>query len=361
MRYLFELSIALKYLIPRKKQLSVSLISLLSVGVISLVVWLVLVFLSVTEGIERGWLNKLTSLNAPLRLTPTEHYYSSYYYQIDAVSEKSQYASKSIGEKALAAKADPYDAVEDGELPVHFPQADLGDKGALKDPVKGLYQVLSALKKSRSDLVFQDFELSGALMRLQMLRPGVGIQGDSQNYLTQVSYLASVPDKSPQFSTLVLPPSAKDLNHLFYLAAHTTEMSRQDTPALTMKTSKEVAHQRIRSLLDQSTIKELTSRYTFWQLPPTLLPDNKHFVGEAQYRNGKLHRIDLPLMETGLKAAKNRITVWKEGGQLIMEDGQGKKERLSLHTPLLVDSKIRLDVTGSTLADTLLFQVQSKL
>ena len=89
---MFEFSVALKYLIPRKKQLSVSLIALLSVLVISLVVWLVLVFLSVTEGIERGWLQKLTTLNAPLRITPTQRYYSSYYYQIDSVSADSHYA-----------------------------------------------------------------------------------------------------------------------------------------------------------------------------------------------------------------------------------------------------------------------------
>jgi len=52
---LFELSIARKYLLPRKRQISLSLISIMSVGVISLVVWLVLVFLSVIAGIEKGW------------------------------------------------------------------------------------------------------------------------------------------------------------------------------------------------------------------------------------------------------------------------------------------------------------------
>src|ERR1700742_1658290 len=96
---MLELSIALKYLIPRKKQLSVSLIALLSIAVISLVVWLVLDFLSITEGIERGWLQKLTTLNAPLRITPTPHYFSSYYYQIDALSLNAHYSFKNIAEK----------------------------------------------------------------------------------------------------------------------------------------------------------------------------------------------------------------------------------------------------------------------
>ena len=62
----------------------------MSVLVISLVVWLVLVFLSVTAGIERNWLQKLTALHAPIRLSPTEEYYGSYFYQIDAVSAASR-------------------------------------------------------------------------------------------------------------------------------------------------------------------------------------------------------------------------------------------------------------------------------
>ncbi|HAB98569.1 MAG TPA: hypothetical protein DCE71_01950 [Parachlamydiales bacterium] len=69
---MFEWQIALKYLIPKRKSLSTALISMMSVFVISLVVWLVLVFLSVTKGIEQNWLNKLTSLYAPLRISPTD-------------------------------------------------------------------------------------------------------------------------------------------------------------------------------------------------------------------------------------------------------------------------------------------------
>ena len=104
---MFELTIAFRYLIPRKKSLSTALVSLLSVIVISLVVWLVLVFLSITTGIERNWLQKLTSLHAPLRLTPTDYYYNSYYYHADGVSAASDYTLKTIGEKADAPQSDP--------------------------------------------------------------------------------------------------------------------------------------------------------------------------------------------------------------------------------------------------------------
>ncbi|MCP5507549.1 MAG: ABC transporter permease, partial [Chlamydiales bacterium] len=86
---MFELSVALKYLTPRWKQLSVSIISLISILVISLVVWLIVVFFSVAYGLEKGWTHKLIAMTAPVRITPTEDYYHSYYYQIDSISANS--------------------------------------------------------------------------------------------------------------------------------------------------------------------------------------------------------------------------------------------------------------------------------
>ncbi len=191
---MFELSVAKKYLIPRKKQLSVSLIAVMSVTVISLVVWLILVFLSVTDGIERNWLQKLTALNAPLRITPTEKYYTSYYYQIDALSLASEYAHKTIGEKLHAPLTDPYSPEEDAELPLYWPPSDH------KDPVKEIFRILADLKHKQSDLAFQDYELSGALMRLEFIRPPL----NEPSFLTQISYLASFSDQSPYLRSLLL-------------------------------------------------------------------------------------------------------------------------------------------------------------
>ena len=202
---MFELSVAFKYLVPKRRQLSVALISLMSVGVISLVVWLVLVFLSVTEGIERSWLEKLTTLNAPLRITPTVAYYSSYYHQIDGISSTSGYSVKSIGEKNEAPISDPYSAKEDSEIPLDWAPADRLADGSLKDPVKTAFQVLERLKQKMPGLAFQDYEISGAMLRLQL---------KSQNVITQASYLASFADKNPKFSTLLSDPTPKNLNHL---------------------------------------------------------------------------------------------------------------------------------------------------
>lgn len=295
---MFEFSIALKYLIPRRKQLSVSLIALMSVGVISVVVWLVLVFLSVTQGIEQNWLDKLTKLNAPLRITPTENYYASYYYQIDTLSAASHFRPQSIAEKALKAKSDPFVAEEDGELPLHFPAPDLTSDGTLIDPVQKAYQILSEMQDKYPGFVFQDYEVGGALMRLQMLRPQshapTSQGGGSQSFLTQASYIASFPDKSPYAASLVLPPRAKDLNHLFFLSSHKVENVREDAATSISSLSEEKAALLWKTLASCSQIKALKNPSGFWRMPPALLPKGA-LQAMAYFKDGRLTHLILPL------------------------------------------------------------------
>lgn len=213
---MFEFSFIKKYLAPQRKQLSVSLIALLSVAVITLVVWLVVVFLSVTEGLEKGWIHKLTALNAPLRLQPTQEYFSSYYYNVDKYSAASRYLSKTIGQKAQNLLSNPYDPDFDEELPFSMAKPDLDVAGHLKDPVKGAIEVLEGLQTKVKGLTFQDVELSGALLRLELLRQDPGSL-EMQSQLTNVSYLASFPDKNPYLSELILPPRQEDLVNLNFL------------------------------------------------------------------------------------------------------------------------------------------------
>jgi lipoprotein-releasing system permease protein len=355
MRSLFELSVALKYLIPRKKQLSVSLIALLSVVVISLVVWLVLVFLSVTEGIERGWLQRLTALNAPLRITPTADYYASYYYKADAISARSEYGSKNIAEKKEAHLSDPYDPSEDGELPFQFPHPDLASDGSLKDPVKGLFTLLSHLKTQHPDLVFQDFELSGALMRLQLLRPGNGGE-NAQGYLTQASYIASIPDQCPSLSSLLLPPRAEDLNHLLYLSSYRTDLSRQDSPSLTLRADQASVQGRIEEILSHVNIHELKPQGWLWQMPVALLPEKKVFQARAVFRGENLSRIEIPTQTKG-----ENVRMWKEGSGLVLEDASGRKTAVSLQTPLLVEGSLPLSVEERSTHRPLFFKVRANL
>ena len=201
---MFEFSIALKYLIPKKKSLSTALISVMSVFVISLVIWLVLVFLSVTAGIEKNWLQKLTSLHAPIRISPTGAYYQSYFYQIDTFTAASGYTHKTIGEKKDAFFSDPYSSSIDAEIPSYIPLPDRKSDGNLKDPVKEIYALLSELQKEIPHLKFQDYEISGALMRLSLQQ--------SNAYLSQMTYLLSIPDENPNFPSLLVPVDGEPMH-----------------------------------------------------------------------------------------------------------------------------------------------------
>lgn len=172
----------------------------MSVLVISSVVWLVLVFLSVTAGIEANWLKKLTSLHAPLRITPSDHYYSSYFYQIDTLSAASGYSPKTLGEKLESAKSDPYAENIDAEIPLYWPKPDHLASGELRDPVKIASQVLS-----EEGLLFQDYEIGGALLRLTVIRESDHVP----TTLSQMAYLISLTEKNPNLSSLILSPHAE--------------------------------------------------------------------------------------------------------------------------------------------------------
>ncbi|MDR2539044.1 MAG: FtsX-like permease family protein [Chlamydiales bacterium] len=237
---MFELKVAFKYLIPRKKHLSSALISLLSIFVLSLVVWLIVVFLSITDGIENNWKTKLTAVHSAIKITPTDAYFSSYYYQVDALSHESQYRHKTIKEKASSLKTDPYDENYDKELPLHI-QADK----KTKDLVKELYAILERLENTHK-ITYQDFELSGAMLRLQMIRKKPKEQA-TQSYLTQASYLSSFPEKNPFLGTLIAPLRTDELSRLF-------------------------SQSQINDILHAVTIKSLKSKHD-WEIPINMIPE----------------------------------------------------------------------------------------
>ncbi len=293
---MFELSIALKYLIPRKRHLSVTLIAMMSVGVISLVVWLLLVFLSVTEGIEKTWLKKLTDLNAPIRITPTPEYFSSYYYKVDSISHSSNFSVKTIEEKSLSPLSDPYDPEEDQEIPYYWPAPDLDEHGHLIDPVKELDLLLSQLKKEKKTLVFQDYEMSGATLKLQLLRnksnslftPGQ----ESLNFLTQVSYLSTPPEHPNILSSLLISPTAKDINHLFFLAGYRMENTLSNgEPEL--KLAQESFQTKISDLLSSVSIQTIQTVPPEFRFQIKNLSDGL-FTVYGVFKNDTLIKILLP-------------------------------------------------------------------
>lgn len=205
---MFELSVALKYLTPRWRQLSVSIISLISILVISLVVWLIVVFFSVTQGLEKSWIQKLIALTAPVRIIPTEEYYNSYYYHVDSISANSDYNLKTIGEKLKVQQSDPYDPASDEEIPAQWPQPVRNADGTIKDLSKTAFEIASGLKNVPG-LVVQDYELTVANIRLHIVRDLPN--GDqSETYLTQAAYLGPFdPTNLPLLHT-ILPNTELD-------------------------------------------------------------------------------------------------------------------------------------------------------
>lgn len=256
---MFEFKIAFKYLLFKKSRFSSSLISLLSILIISIAVWLVLVFLSVTNGIEKNWIKKLTTLNAPVRIAPTEKYYSSYYYLIDSHSSKSNYTAKNIKEKIDSELSDPYDSEIDMELPYSFPKP-IYERGVFLDPIKKLNEVLEN-QKSNLDISFQDYEISASLMRLTLNRGKKDLftefKDEKINFLTQMSYLLSLTENNPNLKSLILPPSNEDLNHLVYQMDKSFDSLQKDIPLYPEMIEKEVFKKRVCDLFKNIAIEKI--------------------------------------------------------------------------------------------------------
>lgn len=138
---MFEVRTALTYLLPRKGQMSVSVVGLIAVLVVAAITWLVLVFFSTTEGFESRWTQKIVGILGPLRVVPTPEYFESPYHRLDLYSGRSGFLgrrfSKSGAEVALS-----YNSLEDPPLP-----ADLQEwyslHGQEKEPVSSLIDRLT--------------------------------------------------------------------------------------------------------------------------------------------------------------------------------------------------------------------------
>ena len=109
---MYEVRTALSYLIPRRGQLSISVVGLIAVFVILAITWLILVFFSTTEGFEFRWSQKIIGAVGPLRIAPTPAYFESPLYHIDMYSSAHSFAPQRLSKECLA-----YDPKTDPPLP----------------------------------------------------------------------------------------------------------------------------------------------------------------------------------------------------------------------------------------------------
>lgn len=300
---MYEVSVACKYLLPRRRQLSVSIISLISTLVISLVVWLIVVFFSVTDGLERSWIDKLTALTAPIRVTPTKDYYHSYYYLIDSLSQGSNFSSKTILEKLEAPLTDPYDPELDEEIPLAWPKPDLNADGALKDPVKSVYGILNGMDGIKP----HEFEVAGTQLHLRFIRSH-GTQNESE--WTFPAFISNLEPDHERFTKTMSPISAEDLqNDLLLLGI--VNHPQAETLSLAPQG---LLRERLGDFFKVVTLTNLKIGPSGWLLPRHLeLPDTSWEI-EAVYKNERLFRILIPAKISDLALSKKR---WEERGYLV--------------------------------------------
>jgi lipoprotein-releasing system permease protein len=265
----FELSILWKYLIPKKGRMSMTLITLMSVTVISLVVWLIVFFLSIMSSIEKGWLEKLTSLHAPIKITPTEEYFSSYHYLVDTISEKAGYTPRNFQEKIF--NGDVHNPKTDVAPPPHWKS-----DNQHKDPVQVIHDILKELSQENPDLSFQDFEIGGALLQLHLLRSPTPHETTKQ-ILTAPSYLISFTGKNPCLKKHLLRPSPEDIIHFLSMGPQ--------------------------KLSSQITIKTVSIN----QIPPAFLPENTPITAEALHCEEKIIKFIIGSKGGVLKKIQNKI------------------------------------------------------
>lgn len=289
---MFELSVACKYLIPRRRQLSVSIISLISILVIATVVWLVVVFFSITEGLEHNWIQKLTSLTSPVRITPKESYFNSYYYLIDSISDASNYSLKTIGEKKTALLSDPYNSEIDQEIPAYWPLPDKDSQGKLKDLVKLAFASLDEIKDIPG-LKAQDFALAATQvhLRLNRLTPFVKnqtlISKPTTSDITYPVFLNPFEADSLSLQKNLVSPTSSDLNH--FLQSIPFHLNNKENAS-----SQNLLSEKLVRFFSTVTVEKLKPQITGWPIPDTLRPQEGTWKGCAIVKDHIPIRVMIP-------------------------------------------------------------------
>lgn len=319
---MFELSVALKYLIPRWRQLSVSIISLISIIVIALVVWLIVVFFSVTHGLEKGWVNKLIALTAPIRITPKEEYFQSYYYLVDSISQDSGYTTKTIGEKLASHKTDPYHSEYDQEIPPEWPLPDLDDNGQLKDPVKLAFRAISQVKGASAS----EYETALTSLKLKMARSEsrslIDDPEDDSRYLSQTIYLSNFDRSNPNLSKIMIPVDQFDINNLIRTAVNPFRNEKQ----------KSQLSQQILGAVVPDTVTTLKGGFL---INHEALPANCQFKVCVLNSGSLIHAIYLPQSDNQIDSSFGSIAfLERKDGNITLAINEGYPIPLDEWTPL---------------------------
>lgn len=327
---MYEISVALKYLIPRKRQFSLSIISLVSLFVITLVVWLVLVFLSVTNGIESKWIEKLVALNGPLQITPKEAYWQSYYYKIDSLCSSSDYQLKTLEEKLKAPQTNPYNPSLDEEIPPYWPPIEKDAQGKAKDLVKELFDVFDRVQDKYPSFQAHSYESTLSQMHLDMIRKSPSFLGhptfESKSVLTQASYLTSYNTENPRLIQTIQKLDSEDMDQILNNPLFSFPSLMQKVTIHAFKTPRE-------------------GYFLDWEkLPPgsytVLLLGSKNHIDTILLPESKknLHLIEASLKNKGYEVKRS---VLQKTDKLIFFSLENQEHALPQDTPLIIPEGIR--------------------
>lgn len=228
---------------------------------------------------EKNWTEKLIALSSPIQIIPTDAYYNSFYYQVDGLSEKSNYTHKSIREKWLSLSTNPYDSTIDPDIPTAMTLPDLDSQGNLKDLAKEALSAVEVLP-IKYHAKATDYEVTLGHLRFRMLRSSsnishyLGMRADTQNFLSQLSYLAAFnPDNSNLQKTL-LTITPQDITNWLAMLSLSSNASSEETPLEDTLLSKTVIHSQLEDFFNHVTIKSLKTPSVGYLLSKEHLPQD---------------------------------------------------------------------------------------
>ncbi|MFZ4773013.1 MAG: ABC transporter permease [Chlamydiia bacterium] len=289
--------------------------SFISLFIITLVTWLTLVFLSVADGIEKGWIQRLTSIHGPLKVIPTEEYYASHYNKIDLYSHASKYTQKSLKEKRFSNVLTAFNPEIDEELPEDFPSPIVDREGQPVDVVKKLFSCIETLSSEFPKVKGEEYEITGAMMRLKIFSP----KTQGFNLISQASYIMSI---DPISASLLPDPVEQKTSHTPIFLPKSFEESGakiHDVGQLTIYNGMSMGS------VEENNLFEVVGFYNAGtlQIGPKCLFAPYSFVSELAHQ-GQMESID-PILSSGIRLHIDPISstplLAKRMEQLLEKEG----------------------------------------
>ena len=314
--------------------------------VIALVVWLIVVFFSVTNGLEKYWINKMIALTAPVRIKPTDAYYRSYYYLVDALSHRADYGVKSIGEKLAATETDPYDEAIDEEIPPDWAVPLRNADGGVKDLVKELYASVTTLQDVPG-IKAVDYEHTPFVnLRIRLIR-GDGV-AETQSYVTQMVMLGSIDTSNPSLVSAILPIRPLDVDNVLRMASVGLSSGSEEGAEEAADLDFLDAQKRLTKVLQAIQVSHLETPQGGWVLPSRLYPKEAKLQGIAVEQQNRITQVILPLSINNVQAIIKALSVagyTAHPTDITLQDGKayfGSHAPLSRAVPLVLPQQVAL-------------------